>query len=141
MYRNGTTDVFPTHFSHPPLPLPPSVQAARGPPSASSRCSHFAAGGHALAPPPATAAGPAPLGRRRAPAPVAAAQKPVTPTPPKAPAPATPSLSVDVLIVGGGAGGSSLAGSIRHRSSKFSIAVVEPSDMHSYQVGGRGGKE
>lgn len=41
----------------------------------------------------------------------------------------------DVLIIGGGAAGLSVAASLLRRRSHFSIAIVEPQDKHYYQPG------
>ena len=38
-----------------------------------------------------------------------------------------------IVIVGGGAGGIALASSLLKRNSKLDIAIIEPSDTHSYQ--------
>lgn len=43
--------------------------------------------------------------------------------------------SWDVLIVGGGAAGISVAASLLARQSGLSIAIIEPSDVHYYQPG------
>ena len=41
----------------------------------------------------------------------------------------------DVVIVGAGAGGISVAASIKSRSSGLSVAVIDPADIHYYQPG------
>lgn len=41
----------------------------------------------------------------------------------------------DVVIVGGGAGGISVAASLLRRRPELSVAIVEPSDRHFYQPG------
>jgi sulfide:quinone oxidoreductase len=41
----------------------------------------------------------------------------------------------DVVIVGAGAGGISIAASLRSRKSSLSIAVIDPADIHYYQPG------
>ncbi|CUH76641.1 Beta-lactamase hydrolase-like protein [Tritonibacter multivorans] len=41
----------------------------------------------------------------------------------------------DVVIVGGGAGGVSVAASLQSRKSNLSIAVIDPADIHYYQPG------
>ncbi|WP_116134274.1 bifunctional protein tyrosine phosphatase family protein/NAD(P)/FAD-dependent oxidoreductase [Tropicimonas sp. IMCC34043] len=41
----------------------------------------------------------------------------------------------DVVIVGGGAGGISVASSLRARNRDISIAVIDPADIHYYQPG------
>ena len=41
--------------------------------------------------------------------------------------------SVDVVIVGGGAGGASVAAQLRRKDAALHIAVIEPSDYHYYQ--------
>jgi sulfide:quinone oxidoreductase len=41
----------------------------------------------------------------------------------------------DVIIVGGGSGGISLASSLLKRDSTLKIAIIEPSDVHYYQPG------
>jgi len=43
--------------------------------------------------------------------------------------------SFDVVIVGGGAGGISVAASLRSRKPDLSIAVIDPADTHYYQPG------
>jgi len=43
--------------------------------------------------------------------------------------------SFDVVIVGGGAAGISLASSLRARQSDLDIAVIDPADIHYYQPG------
>ena len=41
----------------------------------------------------------------------------------------------DVVIVGGGAGGVSVAASLQSRKSSLSIAIIDPADIHYYQPG------
>jgi sulfide:quinone oxidoreductase len=41
----------------------------------------------------------------------------------------------DVVIVGGGAGGISVAASIKSRKPDLSIAIIDPADVHYYQPG------
>jgi sulfide:quinone oxidoreductase len=41
----------------------------------------------------------------------------------------------DVVIVGGGAGGVSVAASLQSRKSNMSIAIIDPADIHYYQPG------
>lgn len=41
----------------------------------------------------------------------------------------------DVVIVGGGAGGISVAASLQSRKSQLSIAIIDPADIHYYQPG------
>lgn len=41
----------------------------------------------------------------------------------------------DVVIVGGGAGGVSVAASLQSRKSNLSIAIIDPADIHYYQPG------
>lgn len=41
----------------------------------------------------------------------------------------------DVVIVGGGAGGVSVAASLQTRKSNLSIAIIDPADIHYYQPG------
>ncbi|MCG7628594.1 bifunctional protein tyrosine phosphatase family protein/NAD(P)/FAD-dependent oxidoreductase [Epibacterium sp. MM17-32] len=41
----------------------------------------------------------------------------------------------DVVIVGGGAGGVSVAASLQSRQSNLSIAIIDPADIHYYQPG------
>jgi len=41
----------------------------------------------------------------------------------------------DVVIVGGGAGGISVAASLRARKSNLSVAIIDPADIHYYQPG------
>jgi len=41
----------------------------------------------------------------------------------------------DVVIVGGGAGGVSVAASLQARKSNLSIAIIDPADIHYYQPG------
>ncbi len=41
----------------------------------------------------------------------------------------------DVVIVGGGAGGVSVAASLKARKSELSIAIIDPADIHYYQPG------
>ena len=41
----------------------------------------------------------------------------------------------DVLIVGGGAAGITVAASLRRHRARLSVAVVEPAQTHSYQPG------
>lgn len=41
----------------------------------------------------------------------------------------------DVVIVGGGAGGVSVAASLKARKSDLSIAIIDPADVHYYQPG------
>ena len=41
----------------------------------------------------------------------------------------------DVVIVGGGAGGVSVASSLQSRKSSLSIAIIDPADIHYYQPG------
>ena len=41
----------------------------------------------------------------------------------------------DIVIVGGGAGGISVASSLRHRKPDLDIAVIDPADIHYYQPG------
>jgi sulfide:quinone oxidoreductase len=41
----------------------------------------------------------------------------------------------DVVIVGGGAGGISVAASLQSRKSTLSIAIIDPADIHYYQPG------
>ena len=41
----------------------------------------------------------------------------------------------DVVIVGGGAGGISVAASLRARKSNLSLAIIDPADIHYYQPG------
>ena len=41
----------------------------------------------------------------------------------------------DVVIVGAGAGGISVAASLKARSSDLSIAIIDPADIHYYQPG------
>ncbi|WP_189371312.1 bifunctional protein tyrosine phosphatase family protein/NAD(P)/FAD-dependent oxidoreductase [Tateyamaria omphalii] len=41
----------------------------------------------------------------------------------------------DVVIVGGGAGGVSVAASLQSRQSDLSIAIIDPADIHYYQPG------
>ncbi|ABG30463.1 TIGR01244 family phosphatase [Roseobacter denitrificans] len=41
----------------------------------------------------------------------------------------------DVVIVGGGAGGVSIAASLQSRKSNLSIAIIDPADIHYYQPG------
>ncbi len=41
----------------------------------------------------------------------------------------------DVVIVGGGAGGVSVAASLQSRKSNLSIAIIDPADVHYYQPG------
>lgn len=41
----------------------------------------------------------------------------------------------DVVVVGGGAGGVSLAASLQSRASDLSIAIIDPADIHYYQPG------
>ncbi len=43
--------------------------------------------------------------------------------------------SYDVVIVGGGAGGISVAASLKSRKPDLSIAVIDPADTHYYQPG------
>jgi sulfide:quinone oxidoreductase len=43
--------------------------------------------------------------------------------------------SFQVLIVGGGAAGISVAASLKHRDSSLRIAIVEPTETHVYQPG------
>ncbi|WP_424929742.1 TIGR01244 family sulfur transferase [Amaricoccus tamworthensis] len=43
--------------------------------------------------------------------------------------------SYDVVIVGGGAGGISVAASLKSRKRDLSIAVIDPADTHYYQPG------
>jgi sulfide:quinone oxidoreductase len=43
--------------------------------------------------------------------------------------------SFDVVIVGGGAAGIATAASLLNRSSKLSVAIIEPSETHDYQPG------
>lgn len=47
----------------------------------------------------------------------------------------TGDASFDVVIVGGGAGGISVAASLKARKSDLSIAVIDPADTHYYQPG------
>lgn len=44
-------------------------------------------------------------------------------------------LRHDIVIIGGGAGGISLASSLLKRQPDLDIAIIEPSDVHSYQPG------
>lgn len=41
----------------------------------------------------------------------------------------------DIVIVGGGAGGVSVAASLQSRKSSLSIAIIDPADIHYYQPG------
>ena len=41
----------------------------------------------------------------------------------------------DIVIVGGGAGGISVAASLQARKSNLSIAIIDPADIHYYQPG------
>ena len=41
----------------------------------------------------------------------------------------------DIVIVGGGAGGVSVAASLQSRKSNLSIAIIDPADIHYYQPG------
>ncbi|MEZ5758631.1 MAG: TIGR01244 family sulfur transferase [Emcibacteraceae bacterium] len=41
----------------------------------------------------------------------------------------------DVVIIGGGAGGLAVAGSIHKRDSSLDMAIIEPNDTHYYQPG------
>ena len=47
----------------------------------------------------------------------------------------TGDASFDVVIVGGGAGGISVAASLKARKPDLSIAVIDPADTHYYQPG------
>ncbi|TPE46866.1 NAD(P)/FAD-dependent oxidoreductase [Maribrevibacterium harenarium] len=47
----------------------------------------------------------------------------------------TPSQQFDVVIVGGGAGGISVAASLLKRQPGVSIAIIDPASEHSYQPG------
>ncbi len=47
----------------------------------------------------------------------------------------TGDASFDVVIVGAGAGGVSVAASLRSRASDLSIAIIDPADIHYYQPG------
>lgn len=51
------------------------------------------------------------------------------------PSPARPSGGHDVVIVGGGAAGISVAAGLLRRRPELSIAIVEPADKHYYQPG------
>ena len=45
------------------------------------------------------------------------------------------SISLNILIVGGGAADLAVASSLYKRNSKLDIAVIEPSEKHYYQPG------
>ena len=47
----------------------------------------------------------------------------------------TGDANFDVVIVGGGAGGVSVAASLQSRQSSLSIAIIDPADIHYYQPG------
>lgn len=47
----------------------------------------------------------------------------------------TGDVKYDVVIVGAGAGGISVAASLQSRKSNLSIAVIDPADIHYYQPG------
>jgi sulfide:quinone oxidoreductase len=42
-------------------------------------------------------------------------------------------VSYEVLIVGGGSGGLSVAAQLRNRTDAPQVAIIEPSDKHYYQ--------
>jgi sulfide:quinone oxidoreductase len=46
-----------------------------------------------------------------------------------------PVESYDIVIVGGGAAGAAVAGSLLARKSNLNIAIIEPADVHYYQPG------
>ena len=43
--------------------------------------------------------------------------------------------SADVVIVGGGAAGGSVAASLRKRDENIRISIIDPADVHYYQPG------
>jgi sulfide:quinone oxidoreductase len=47
----------------------------------------------------------------------------------------SPDASFDVVIVGGGAAGISIAASLRSRKPGLDIAIIDPADIHYYQPG------
>ena len=47
----------------------------------------------------------------------------------------TDDAKFDIVIVGGGAGGVSVAASLQSRKSSLSIAIIDPADIHYYQPG------
>jgi len=47
----------------------------------------------------------------------------------------TAPTSHDIVVIGGGAAGISVAASLLHRDKSLDIAIIEPSDIHYYQPG------